>query len=116
MARLCIRVLPNNHPKDPDLDLVRTQPGDVVCVMPDKHEWSAGELACGQYKFVEVPGITPEDFARLIESRFDKDNILMCIRNMGLDPDALKTGDWATSTKAEIDDIAAIKVFDVVKV
>ena len=112
MARICIRVLSNNHPIDSSLDLFRTQLGDVVCVQPDGHVWSAAELNCGQYRFIEVPGIAAGVFDYLVIGRFDAEETLLRIRNVGIDVTVLGTGSWrnrTTATKMQIDAIVIVK-------
>ncbi len=86
MAVLCVRVADNRHPTDPSLDALRTQPGDVVEVVADGHAFSAGELGCGQYRFVSVPGVDPAEFDHLREPAMAKDEVTMLgLRRLRLD-------------------------------
>lgn len=113
MARLCIRVLPNNHPTDPSMDLFRTQLGDVVCVVEDSHVFSFGELNCGQYRFIQVSGVTQADMIYLIESIYDAQEKLVRLRKVGFDAAVLSSGPWrnrTTVTKAQIDSITVVRV------
>lgn len=89
MARLCIRVAPNNHPDDPKLDAFRTQIGDVVCVVGDRHIFSKGEMACGQYKFVDVPGVPAEELAYLSWPALDQSDQMVRRTSYNLDPSAV---------------------------
>jgi len=113
MARLCIRILPNPNTADPSLDVMRTQPGDVVAVAEDGHQFSFGELNCGQYRFIDVPGIPQADMINLIESVFDVDEATMLrVRKVTLPIAELSAGVWknrTTATKAQIDSIATVK-------
>ena len=66
MARLVVRISDNSHP-DPAINLLRTQIGDVVEVCEDGHWFSDGEVHCGQYRIVEVPGVPEAALAYLKE-------------------------------------------------
>lgn len=111
MAKLCIRVTPNPNTTDPKLDSLRTQEGDVVWVAEDDHVFSFGELNCGQYKFVDIPG-KQEDFIYLMEPVVDIDETMIAIRKLSLDSSALKTVFWSdktAATKTELDSITITK-------
>ena len=113
MARLCIRIVPNPNSTDPSLDVMRTQEGDVVCVTEDGHVWSKMELACGQYRFIDVPGVSQEAMIGLIASTFDTDEKMLRLRAVTLNIAALKTGAWKTrktATKEQIESITVVKV------
>jgi hypothetical protein len=90
MARLCVRIADNAHPTDPKLTPLRTQPGDVVCVVEDDHQFSKSELSNGQYLIVDVPGVPEPQLAYLTGSTFDKDGFLVAKRAKALDVPALK--------------------------
>ena len=112
MARLCIRIKPNLNTTDPSLDVLRTQEGDVVCVKEDGHVFSHGELNCGQYRFIDVPGAVPADLAILIKPSFDAGRNLIRKRSAHLDPAVLSGVAWrtvTTATKAQIDSITVVK-------
>lgn len=108
MARLCIRILANNHPTDPLLDMLRTQIGDVVSIQEDGHVWSQGELRCGQYRFLDIPGVPQADLISLIESVFDAkdESVLIRVRARTLNAAVLMSPAWktrTTATKAQLD-------------
>ncbi len=90
MARLCVRVADNAHPTDPKLTPLRTQPGDVVCVVEDGHQFSKSELSSGQYLIVDVPGVPEPQMAYLCVSVFDKDGAMVARREKALDVPTLK--------------------------
>lgn len=111
MAKLCIRILPNPNTTDPTLDVLRTQEGDVVWVAEDDHVFSLGELNCGQYRFIDVPGIQA-DLIYLMEPVVDADEQMIARRKLTLDSSALKTAFWSektTATKNELDSITLTK-------
>jgi len=85
MARLCVRIADNAHPTDPKLTPLRTQPGNVICVVDDKHEFSKAELTNGQYMIVDVPGVPESDLAYLCEPAFDKSGVMIAKRAQSLD-------------------------------
>lgn len=89
MARLCVRIAPNSHPTDPSLDALRTQPGDVVCIEEDSHIFSVGEMTCGQYQIIDVPGVSPEKFDYLRESVQDSEGKMTKRSTKSLDLGAL---------------------------
>lgn len=105
MARLCIRIAPNSHPTDKSLDALRTQPGDVVEIREDGHEWSKAELNCGQYKFVDVPGVPESEFTYLKEHVEDADGNMVARRKVKLDEKKL---DKTAMSKADV--VAMTKV------
>lgn len=109
MARLCIRIAPNNHPTDPSLDVMRTQTGDVVCVVEDGHKWSDPELNCGQYKFIDMPGVPPEKLLYLMEHVEKSDTVIIARRKVSLDVVALKTIDEKEATESDIAAVVAEK-------
>ena len=113
MANLCIRIVPNAHPTDPSLDPFRTQEGDVVAVTDDAHVFSVGELTCGQYRFIRVPGVSQADLIYLIESVYAADDAtLLRRRKVSLDAAVLKGGVWKNrteATKAKINLITIVK-------
>ena len=112
MARLCIRIAPNSHPTDPTLDAMRTQMGDVVCVVDDHHQFSKGELECGQYRVIDMPGVAQVELNHLVASAFDPgdESKMLRRRAVTLDAIALKTGAWRAATKATKAQIDAITI------
>ena len=58
MARLCVRILANDHPTDPALTPMRTNLGDVVCIQDDGHVFSHAELNNGH----RLAGCSARDF------------------------------------------------------
>ena len=66
MARLCIRIAPNEHPTDASLNALRTHEGDVVCLVDDTHVFSHAELNNGQYRIIDVPGVPQENLVHLV--------------------------------------------------
>ena len=112
MSRLCIQITPNNHPTDPSRDPFRVQAGEIVCIEEDGHEWSKGELACGQYKFIDVSGVAQADMIRLIAAKLDADGNKIGIRRLSLNLAELKSNGWknrTTATKNQIDSITIEK-------
>lgn len=99
MARLCVRVAPNDHPTDPTLNALRSQPGDVVCVVEDDHQFSAGELNCGQYRFIDVPG-PASDYSNLVDVVTDASGAITAKRARALNPVLLRAGGWLNRTVA----------------
>ena len=83
MARLVVRISDNSHP-DPVMNLLRTQIGDVVEVCEDGHWFSDGEVHCGQYRIVEVPGVPASAFAHLQEADTDADENIVRRRKLAL--------------------------------
>jgi len=109
MARLCIRVAPNDHPTDPELNKLRTQPGDVVCIVNDDHQFSQGELNCGQYRIIDVPGVPQIELIYLCKQHVDDvEGNPIQRRLWSLDAAALRVGQWrdrTSATQAQIDAI-----------
>jgi hypothetical protein len=106
MARLCIRIAPNDHPTDAALTPLRTRPGDIVEMKEDGWVWRPGELNCGQYRFVDVPGVSEATLAHLMAARFDANGVMTHRKDMTLDIAVISTGPWSnrtTATKAQID-------------
>ena len=111
MARLCIRITNNDHTTDPTLTPLRTNEGDVVCVMGDDHVFSFAEVNNGQYKILDVPGVPPEDAMHLMAPVEAADGTMTKRRAVGLDKAILK-GAWKNKsrcTKAELDAITKVK-------
>lgn len=70
MARLLVKAIDYVHP-DPEIDKKGAyKRGDVVCVMPDGHEWG---LAEGPPKFehVDMPGVEVNDLLHLVGSEIE---------------------------------------------
>lgn len=102
MARLCIRIAPNDT-----RSVLRDQPGDVVDIQEDSHAWSAAERNCGQYRFIDVTGASVEALANLVAVKREGRRIL-ARRIVSLDVTALRSGQWGgrtTATKTQIDAI-----------
>jgi len=114
MARLCIRIAPNDHPSDANLNVMRTHPGDVVCIVDDGHVFSHAELNCGQYRIIDVPGVSQEELTDLVDAVFAADESTMLKRRRLTLPIAiLNAGVWknrTTATKAQIDAIKTLRV------
>ena len=108
MARLVVRIAPNDHPTDPSLTPLRTLPGDVVEIVEDGHQFSLSELNCGQYRFIDVPRVLSEQFLSLKQPVEDAEGRMIKRRALALDVTALRSGQWAkktTATKTQIDSI-----------
>ena len=111
MARLCVRVASNNHPTDASLNALRTQPGDVVCLVDDSHVFSLCERTNGQYRIIDVPGVSQEQLVALVEQVYAADEAtLVKRRRLALDAAALKVGAWRNRTSATKSQIDAITV------
>ena len=112
MAKLCIRIQPNNHPTDSDKDILRTQPGDVVDICEDNHQWSFAELNCGQYRFIDLPGVPSEQLAHLKNPAYDADGKMIAKRAVTLDKNIL-VADFKNKTilsKEQVGSIIITKV------
>jgi hypothetical protein len=109
MARLCVRIRSNSH-RDPDLNVMRTQEGDVVEIQEDGHAWSPAELACGEYRFLDVPGVPAADLAALVAPVVDVDQRVVRRRAATLDAAVLKAGEWSARTTATKTQLATITV------
>lgn len=111
MARLCIRVAANLHPTDSRLNALRTQLGDVVEIMEDGHIWSRVERACGQYRFLDVPGVSAVALSSLVAPKVDAATQTLLARRLNtLDITALRSAVWASRTEATKTQIDAITV------
>lgn len=62
MAILVVLLVDNTHP-DPGLNRLRCQKGDVVDIVEDGHVFSDGEMNCGRYRFLRVPGVAGDALA-----------------------------------------------------
>lgn len=105
MAKLCIRITPNPNATDPSLDALRTQEGDVVCIVGDGHVFSHAELTCGQYRILDLPGVPEVELIHLVESRTDANGTMIARRTQALDLAVLKNPLWRdriSATKAEV--------------
>jgi hypothetical protein len=112
MAKLCIRITPNDHPTDPSITPLRTNEGDVVCLVEDDHVFNVAELNCGHYKILDVPGVTQEELVHLVAHVEDAEGKMMKRRAVRFDKALLK-GIWknkTSATKAEIDANIKVKV------
>ena len=110
MARLCIRIAPNAHPTDPLLDALRTQEGDVVCLVDDGHVFSQAELTNGQYRILNLPGVPQEDLVHLVTPVEDTEGTMVKRRAHSLDPVALQNVAWQGKTGATQAELATITV------
>lgn len=113
MARLCIRILPNPNAAEPALDVLRTQEGDVVCIVDDDHKFSFGEENCGQYRFIDVPGVSQGDLIHLVEHEEDADGTMLQRRKRSLDKTVLRDDEWKdrkVATREQIESIVRVKV------
>jgi hypothetical protein len=110
MARLCIRIANNDHPTNAALTPLRTRPGDVVEMCEDGHEWRPGELNCGQYRFVDLPGVPAADLVHLKTAVHDANGVMVRRFNQTLDISALNAGAWRTRTSATRSQIDAITI------
>lgn len=105
MARLVIRILPNDHPTDPSLTPLRTHEGDVVELVDDGHVFSQAELTNGHYRILDLPGVPQEELVHLKAHVEDAQGRMTKRRNQSLDLTVLKMPAWrdrTTATKAEI--------------
>ena len=85
MARLVIRIKPNDHPTDPSLTPLRTNVGDVVELVDDPHQFSKIELTCGHYRFLDVPGVSQDRFMHLKDHVNDAEGTMIQRRRLFLD-------------------------------
>jgi hypothetical protein len=107
MARLCIRIAPNDHPTDPSQNALRTRPGDVVEIGEDGHVWE-GETAGGQYRFIDVPGVSRESLLNLMSPVRDGAGRMTRRFTATLDISVLNNVTWigrTSATKAQVDAI-----------
>ena len=113
MARLCIRITNIDHPTVPALTPLRTNEGDVVCLVDDDHVFSVAELTNGHYRILDLPGVPQEELVHLVQHEEDVEGKMTKRRTQGLDPVALKTGILAgktSTTKAELALVTKVKV------
>lgn len=86
--------------------VLRTQVGDVVQIVDDKHIFSKAEMTNGQYRIIDMPGVDPETMQSLCDPVYDKDETtILKRRKFTIDEVALKTGtlkDVATATPSDI--------------
>lgn len=108
MARLCIRIAPNDHPTDSTLTPMRTQEGDVVCLVDDSHVFSVAEMNNGQYKILDVPGVTQEELVHLVQHEEDGEGKITKRRTQALDTALLKNPTWRDRTSASKADVALL--------
>ena len=65
MCELLVKAVDANHP-DPDTDHRGCyKRGDIVVVMPDGHQWGAGELDTNVFEVVKFPGMSVDDYLRM---------------------------------------------------
>ena len=95
MAILCIRISPNDPPA-----ALRTKPGDVVCIVDDGHVFSRAELDCGQYLFINIPGVQQAEFVSLVAHMEDASGNMIKRRAKTLNIAALNSAPWKTRTSA----------------
>lgn len=112
MARVCIRIKANDHPTDAALTPLRTRLGDIVWIAEDGHVFSAAERNCGQYRFVDVPGVSQAALVDLMESENDAEGRMVKRRKWTLDSAVLSGVVWAgrtTATEAQIRSIVVAR-------
>lgn len=102
MARLCVRVGSNAS--------TRSQPGDVISVEEDGHVWSKAELNCGQYQFIDTPGVDPSALINLVTPVLNPQDGTRNLSAQKLDISQLSSVKGRSITKAEIDAITVVKV------
>ena len=104
MARICIRVAPNDHPTDSSLTPLRTRVGDVVVIVNDDHVFSECERNNGQYKIVNVTDATQEELLHMVASVYDVNGKMTKRRNVTINTTLIISGgSWPTSvTKAQL--------------
>jgi hypothetical protein len=91
---------------------LRTNLGDVVCIVDDGHKFSQSELNCGHYRILDIVNTPQEQLTYLCESQEDSNGVMIKRRIRGLDTTALKSGAWKTrtaATKAQLDLITVMK-------
>jgi hypothetical protein len=108
MARLCIRLTPNDHPTDPSLTPMRTGEGDVVQLVDDGHVFSQAEQTCGHYRFLNLDGVPQEELVHLVTAKEDAEGKMVARRTQNLDLTVLKTPAWRDRTSASKDEIATL--------
>lgn len=112
MARLCIRIQPNDHPTDPSLTPLRTGLGDVVQIVDDDHKFSYAELNNGHYRIIDVPGVPQEELIHLCAAVEDAEGGMIKRRAVALDIVVLNSAQWVgrkTATKAQIAAVTVTK-------
>lgn len=97
------------------MNALRTQPGDVVCMADDDHQWSATERACGQYRFIDLPGVPQEQLAHLVAAKtepvigtVEPEERTIARRAVKIDLAALPAKQ-RVATKADIDAVVRVK-------
>ena len=105
MPIIAIRIVANAGSTQAQTNL-RTQPGDVVWVAKDDHQFSAAEKNCGHYRFITITGCATKDLANLVTSLMDANGVMTKRRTFRLSPSVLSNATWAnvkTATKAQLD-------------
>lgn len=105
MARVVIRIQPNDHPTDAALTPLRTRLGDIVEILEDGHVFSASELSCGHYRVVDIPGVAAASLADLVQAAFDGQGRMTKRRAFTLDTTLLTHPAWrnvTTVTEAQL--------------
>lgn len=101
MAQLCIRIASQGS------SLLRTQPGDVVEIVDDAHQFSLAERSNGQYRIISVPG-PQELYAHFKQQHYDVSGELTHARRVTLDVNALRDPVWRDRTTFDPSEIAAL--------
>lgn len=70
MCELLVKAVDASH-ADPLIDRHCYKRGDVVVVMPDGHEWGAGELDESVFTVVVMPGVPVDAMSYLIGSQIE---------------------------------------------
>lgn len=73
MAEMLVRVIDKVNKVDPYLDAQCLKRGDVVCVMPDGHHWSAKELKSPHWRVLYLPSLPVEKAEAFLGPEIDED-------------------------------------------
>lgn len=104
MTRLCIRAVAN----DTDSPL-RTQPGDVICMVEDDHVFNAAEMAL--YRIIDLPGVPQEKLVYLMEPLYlagAADETMVAVRKRKIDLAAFPKNQ-RVATEKNIADVVRVK-------
>lgn len=84
MARLVVRIQDKYAPGDKNT-VFGTNPGDVVCIVDDDHQFSYCELNNGHYRIIDVPGVPQEKLIYLCDHLEDKEGQMIQRRIRAVD-------------------------------
>ena len=104
MSRLCVRRLPNDTTNP-----LRTQPGDVVCMVDDDHVFTKAEQML--YRIIDLPGVPQEKLAYLLEPlnlAGAGDEVMLARRKVKLDLDVFPAKQ-RVATEKNIADVVVAK-------